>query len=584
MFRGDLLDEYKSKVEFNLIKLREATDSDDEEMNPYFPDFEVSPSMSAMISLIKDTKSIYFASCLKGSSENVREKHQRTITDYISENKQILGVLSDIIVDPPQTCPFLGELQMMSLQLVMNLTDNSEDLCGAVCQIPEYLSYLKAVLDDNEHNDAEMPEEEQKYLYRVITIVHNLAMDDYNMNVLRNKDFQTSLTKYISADDGNIALTALLGLAAIMSEDENTSIKACTSTISTLMDELEEGLDSDVHRSKRGWKCLELGSGILNLARFDDNKVLFVEQNCLHSMLKMGISNNPREREIALSCLWTLAFDDDNKKKMVDEPGLIHFVDEKRQSPDTKNSTEGIICHNILWTLRYNLLESEDHESVGKEMTDGENDDDDNDDDDDDADDDDDCENDDDDEDNDDDDAGDDDDDDDDDGDAEDFKNGVSEDIEKQQTHQHKNLTEKLKHSKEHTGHVMISYNWDKQDLVLKIRDQLKFNNIKVWIDVDDMEGSTLDAMAKAVEQAEIVIMCMSRKYKNSENCRAEAEYAFKKKRRIIPILMETDYEPDGWLGIIQGSKLWYDFSDDQLMNSNMSRFLKAVKKVTDAK
>ncbi|XP_050407278.1 uncharacterized protein LOC130010374 isoform X1 [Patella vulgata] len=576
MFRGDFVDEYKSKVECNLNKLREAADSDDVVENPYFPDFKVSPRMSAMISLIKDTKSIYYASCLE---ESEQEKHQQEIADYISENKQILGVLCDIVVDPPKpSCPFIGELQMMSLWLVLNLTDESENLCEAVCQIPEYLGYLKGILDNNEPDDDEMSDEDKKCLSYVITIVNNLAMDDNNINVLRNEDFQTSLAKYIAADDDDTALTALLGLAAIMSEDENTSIEACTSSISTLMEELEESLDSDVHRSNSGWKSLELGSGILNLARFDGNKALFVEKNCLPNMLKMANSQNSSEREIAILCLWTLAFDDDVKKKMVDEPGLIHFLDEKRQSSDDENSDEKIACHNILWTLRYALLESEDHQSIGKKMTEGENEDDDDDDSDDSDDDDDDS-----------DDSDDDDDEDEDedekgDGDTEDFTNDASEDLEKHIKQQHKNPTEKLEHSNKDIGHVMISYNWDKQDMALKIRDQLKSNNIRVWIDVDDMEGSTLDAMAKAVEQAEIVIMCMSRKYKNSENCRAEAEYAFKKKRRIIPILMETAYEPDGWLGMIQGSKLWYDFSDEKLMNSNVGRFLKAVKKFTDAK
>ncbi|XP_055957322.1 uncharacterized protein LOC130010412 isoform X2 [Patella vulgata] len=438
----------------------------------------------------------------------------------------------------------------MSLNLVMSLTDKSEDLCEAVCQIPEYLGYLKGIMDNTELNDDGTSDEDKMYLHRVIGVVNNLAMDDNNIDVLRDEDFQTSLTKHISADDDGISLAALLGLAAIMSEDENTNIQACTSTINSLMDEFEKSLESDMHRSPNGWKSLELASGILNLARFDDNKALFVEKNCLPNMMKIAISKNPKEREIALRCLWTLAFDDDVKKKLVEEPGLIHFLDEKRQSSDGENSDEKITCHNILWTLGDTFRVSEVHESIRGEMTENDDDEDHHDDGDDKG-----------------------------EGDvnAEYFKNHRSEEQENQQTQQHKNKPEKLRHSKEHNGHVMISYNWDKQDLVLKIRDQLKSNNIKVWMDVDDMEGSTLEAMAEAVEQAEIVIMCMSRKYKNSENCRAEAEYAFTKKRTIIPIRMETDYTPDGWLGIVCGSKLWYDFSDEQLMNSNMGRFLKAV-------
>ena len=35
------------------------------------------------------------------------------------------------------------------------------------------------------------------------------------------------------------------------------------------------------------------------------------------------------------------------------------------------------------------------------------------------------------------------------------------------------------------------------------------------------MQGSTLQAMASAVEKADIVLICYSQKYKNSDNCRA---------------------------------------------------------------
>ena len=40
-------------------------------------------------------------------------------------------------------------------------------------------------------------------------------------------------------------------------------------------------------------------------------------------------------------------------------------------------------------------------------------------------------------------------------------------------------------------------------------------------MDIDQMGGSTLQSMANAVEDAKIVLMCMTQKYKNSPNCRA---------------------------------------------------------------
>jgi len=36
-------------------------------------------------------------------------------------------------------------------------------------------------------------------------------------------------------------------------------------------------------------------------------------------------------------------------------------------------------------------------------------------------------------------------------------------------------------------GHVMLSYQWDSKETVLKIRDRLKTAGYKVWIDEDDM-------------------------------------------------------------------------------------------------
>ena len=66
----------------------------------------------------------------------------------------------------------------------------------------------------------------------------------------------------------------------------------------------------------------------------------------------------------------------------------------------------------------------------------------------------------------------------------------------------------------------MISYQWSNQKTLIKISDVLKSKGYKVWLDIDNMSGSTLEAMAEAVEKASVVLICMSQKYKNSPNCR----------------------------------------------------------------
>ena len=68
--------------------------------------------------------------------------------------------------------------------------------------------------------------------------------------------------------------------------------------------------------------------------------------------------------------------------------------------------------------------------------------------------------------------------------------------------------------------------------------------------------------MAKAVENAEIVLMCVTEKYRQSNNCQAEAQYSFRLQKKIIPLIMQKGYHNvDGWLGFIIGDKIFIDFT-----------------------
>ncbi len=57
-----------------------------------------------------------------------------------------------------------------------------------------------------------------------------------------------------------------------------------------------------------------------------------------------------------------------------------------------------------------------------------------------------------------------------------------------------------------------------------------------------------------------------------------EANYAYKLKRPIIPLLMEEGYDPDGWLGIILGTKLYYKFCCDN--ETDVDGLLKGIKQL----
>ncbi|CAF2134042.1 unnamed protein product [Rotaria magnacalcarata] len=109
---------------------------------------------------------------------------------------------------------------------------------------------------------------------------------------------------------------------------------------------------------------------------------------------------------------------------------------------------------------------------------------------------------------------------------------------------------------------LMISYCWAESELAHRIFGHLSEKlGYKIWIDIEQMHGSTIEAMANAVDGAEFILMCMSESYKRSANCKSEAEYALNRKKHIVPIKMVKEYEPDGWLGFILDTRIYINFA-----------------------
>jgi len=128
------------------------------------------------------------------------------------------------------------------------------------------------------------------------------------------------------------------------------------------------------------------------------------------------------------------------------------------------------------------------------------------------------------------------------------------------------------------TRHVMFSYCWAQSaapEHVRTLASMLKTSHeIETWIDttgsalVGPMAGSTDEVMAAAVEASSHVVVCVSKDYKVSPNCRQEGSYARqqekKGKLKIIYVMMQQQYTTvsspecvDGWLAIMVADKLW---------------------------
>ena len=114
---------------------------------------------------------------------------------------------------------------------------------------------------------------------------------------------------------------------------------------------------------------------------------------------------------------------------------------------------------------------------------------------------------------------------------------------------------------REETFDLMMSYSHKNKELCKQLYDELVKMGYRVWIDFDQMHGNVMDAMAQAIEQSHTVIVCLSEDYRKSNYCRAEAHYAFQRQRKIVPVLLQKHYKPDGWLLFLIGQLLHVDFT-----------------------
>jgi hypothetical protein len=126
---------------------------------------------------------------------------------------------------------------------------------------------------------------------------------------------------------------------------------------------------------------------------------------------------------------------------------------------------------------------------------------------------------------------------------------------------------------------VMISYHQNSTGEHAKtLNTILTKHQIKVWIDINDMKGDIQEAMAKAVEKSDVILVLVSSGYKESANCRLECQYAFKNKKPILFLMCEENYKnPQGWLGLLLGQRMWDGIFTPAMIESKMNEILKRI-------
>ena len=60
----------------------------------------------------------------------------------------------------------------------------------------------------------------------------------------------------------------------------------------------------------------------------------------------------------------------------------------------------------------------------------------------------------------------------------------------------------------------------------------------------------------------------------------SEAEYAYRMCKHVIPVSVDEDHEPDGWIGALCRNSMYYNLSDPDKFDDEMEKLLGRLQKL----
>lgn len=133
--------------------------------------------------------------------------------------------------------------------------------------------------------------------------------------------------------------------------------------------------------------------------------------------------------------------------------------------------------------------------------------------------------------------------------------------------------------------HIMFSYSWKQKGRVRHIYDIIEENYpyVPKWIDINEMQGNIIESMTDAVENSFLVIVFLSKDYKNSKNCKTESELIIGKQKKYLLVLLDQDFpfletnEKDNWISKTFNNQFYIDLDD--LDHDNLCKLIELVSK-----
>jgi len=124
---------------------------------------------------------------------------------------------------------------------------------------------------------------------------------------------------------------------------------------------------------------------------------------------------------------------------------------------------------------------------------------------------------------------------------------------------------------------VMVSYQWDEQPTVRRIREELSRDGFHVWMDETHMSATYAIDMVNAVSSARAILICGTSKYIASKNCATECNLAFEARDRkaIIVLNLEAGFYPASTrhvLAALAAGRLYCDFTQARTSEDGFAR------------
>jgi hypothetical protein len=133
---------------------------------------------------------------------------------------------------------------------------------------------------------------------------------------------------------------------------------------------------------------------------------------------------------------------------------------------------------------------------------------------------------------------------------------------------------------------VVFSHASKQSSTATRIRQSLTRAGYNVWSEATTSVTSvaTFTELISAVDGALVILVGASREFSRSALCRLLAERARTQGRDIIPLLLDTEYNPSSWLRRLFGQQpaTWYDFGqttlrDEQLYSAQVLQLTTAL-------